>query len=233
MSNLLKTYFQSFSQLFFPKICVACSESLTQQEETICLLCQNKLPFTNFYALENNPLQKKFWGRIELQKIDSFLFFEKDSTTQHLLHQLKYANRQDVGTMLGSLLGEKYATNNTIVPFNCIVSVPLHQKKLKRRGYNQCDTFAQKLSEEWHIPYFKNALKRNTDTKSQTGKSRTERWDNVAEIFSVIEPEKLRNKHVLLIDDVLTTGATVEACGMKILEMEDTKLSVLTMACKI
>lgn len=233
MTTVLNSYFKSLSQLFFPKICVACAENLIQQEETLCLVCEHKLPFTNFSAIENNPLQKKFWGRIELQRADSLLFFEKDSTTQHLLHQLKYQNRQDVGTKLANILTEKYKTNNINIPFDGVVSVPLHKKKLKRRGYNQCDTFAQKIAEKWHIPYFKNALKRNIDTKSQTGKNRADRWENVAEIFEVAEPDIIKNKHLLLIDDVLTTGATLEACGMKILELPNTQLSVLTMACKL
>lgn len=233
MFTVLKSYFKSFLQLFYPKICVACSESLIQQEETICLICENNLPFTNFYLIQNNPLQKKFWGRIDIQNIDSILFFEKDSTTQHLLHQLKYQNRQDVGTKLANIYTENCKASSINFSFDGIVSVPLHSKKLKRRGYNQCETFALKIAQNWHIPYFKNALKRNVDTQSQTGKNRTDRWDNVAEIFEVNEPKLIQNKHILLVDDVLTTGATIEACGIKILEIPNTKLSVLTMACKI
>jgi len=233
MFNPFKIYVKSLVQLFYPNICLACSNALNSQEENICIVCEQRLPYTNFHLHESNPLIKKFWGRIDLNYIDSLLYFEKGSRTQELLHQLKYHGKQEIGTTLAEILIKKYDNAALNQKFDAIVSIPLHYKKLKRRGYNQCDNFCKKLSENWQIPYYPNAIIRNSDTITQTGKNRIDRWENVADIFSVNHEEILKNKHILLIDDVLTTGATIEACAQKILSVENTKLSVITMACKV
>lgn len=233
MFNTLKTYSSNLLQLFYPKICAACADTLNSQENTICLVCEQSLPFTNFHLHDNNPLSKKFWGRVEIEQIDSLLYFEKGSKTQELLHHLKYNNRQEIGTKLAEILIKRYDNAALTQKYDAIVSIPLHYKKLKRRGYNQCDTFAQKLSQIWQIPYYKDVIIRNHDNITQTGKNRIDRWENVADIFSIKNEAQLKNKHILLVDDVLTTGATIEACSQNIISIENTKLSVITMACKV
>ena len=233
MFNLLKTYFTNLIQLFYPKLCSACSSTLNSQEEIICIVCEHRLPYTNFHLHDSNPLNKKFWGRIEISSIDSLLYFEKGSRTQELLHQLKYNNKQEIGSKLAEILIRRYDEAALTQKFDAIISIPLHYKKLKRRGYNQCDSFAQKLSTVWQIPYYNNAIVRNHDNVTQTGKNRIDRWENVADIFSVKDKVQLQNKHILLVDDVLTTGATIEACAQNIVTIEKTKLSVITMACKV
>jgi ComF family protein len=220
-------------RLCYPKICLACGDSLSSQEEVICTVCVLRLPYTNFHFHEDNPLSKKFWGRVPIQGIDSLLYLEKESKTQQLLYNLKYNARQDVGTKLAEILVERYQNLALQQKYDGIVSVPIHFKKLKIRGYNQCDHFALQLSRSWQIPYLKDALQRNSNNPSQTGKSRILRWENVKDVFSVNEKASLKDKHLLLVDDVLTTGATLEACSNQILAIENTKISILTMACKI
>ncbi|MCD8528480.1 MAG: ComF family protein [Chitinophagales bacterium] len=229
----MKNYIEALWQLFYPKICLGCANTLSKHEDTICVVCTNKLPLTKFYLHNENPLLKKFWGRVDLQQIDSLLYFEKNAITQDLLHQLKYNNKQEIGVFLSNLVLEQYKETNKHIEYNAIVCVPLHYKKQKRRGYNQCHSFCQNLSQAWNIPFYKHDLVRNMDTISQTGKNRIARWENVERIFSLAENNSLTNKHVLLVDDVLTTGATIEACAQEILKAPNTKVSVLTMACKI
>ena len=229
----ISSFIQSTFSLFYPKVCLACGSDLSKQEQVICVICELRLPYTNFHHHDSNPLAKKFWGRIPLHDIDSLLYLEKASKTEELLYNLKYNNRQDIGTKLAEILVAKYDEQNLRKKYDGILSIPLHIKKLKLRTYNQCDSFAAHLSHTWQIPYFKKALERKVYNESQTGKNRINRWENVKGVFSVQQSDVLKDKHLLLIDDVLTTGATLEACAQKILEIENTKLSILTMACKI
>jgi ComF family protein len=233
MLEKLYIYINSIFQLCYPKICAACAHNLSKQENVICTICSMKLPYTHFYKLETNPLEKKFWGRIPIENIDSFLYFEKGSLTQELLHKLKYESRQDVGLKLAELLIYYYQEKHLTQKYDGIITIPLHPAKEKIRGYNQCDSFAKKLSSSWEIPYYKNSIVRLNNTVSQTGKNRIDRWDNVNNIFEVKEKENLGHKHLLLIDDVITTGATIEACAQEILKLPNCRISVLTMACKI
>lgn len=223
----------SLFSLCYPKICLACGESMSAQEDVICTICVLRLPYTNFHYHEDNPLSKKFWGRVNIEGIDSLLYFEKASKTQRLLYYLKYNDRQDVGTKLAEIIVDRYQNLALQQKYDGIVSVPLHFKKLKKRGYNQCDNFALQLSRSWQIPYLKDALLRTSNNPSQTGKSRILRWENVKDVFRVNEKIQLKDKHILLIDDVLTTGATLEACANQIIAIENTRISILTMACKI
>lgn len=228
-----KARLNSLVQLCYPKICLACGTNMSSQEFVICTICELRLPYTNFHLHPENPLSKKFWGRVPISNIDSILYFEKASKTQQLLYNLKYNDRQDVGSKLAQILVERYQNFELTKRYDGIVSVPLHYKKLKRRGYNQCDSFAHQLSTSWEIPYYKNALQRIQNNPSQTGKTRIMRWENVKDVFRISQQTQLTKKHLLLVDDVLTTGATLEACANQILALENTSVSILTMACKI
>lgn len=233
MIHLLQQYIKSFWELFYPNVCLSCGNHLNHQEKTICLVCLWKLPYTNFHLLNNNPLEKKLKGRIAIDSINSLLFFEKASNVQHLLHQLKYRQKEEVGRYLAQLVVEQLPVSKNQPAFDCIVQVPLHPAKLKARGYNQCTAFSTTLSKEWNIPFYPNVLVRKVNTKSQTGKSRANRWENVKDIFQVENPSLIHNKKILLIDDVITTGATLEACGHQLIVNKISSLHILTMACKI
>lgn len=219
-----------FINLIFPRLCCACSNALLKHEKIICVACQFKLPKTNFHLDKQNKLNKIFWGRVEVENIGAYYFFNKGNKVQNLLHQLKYKGVKEIGQKIGELYG--YDLLNT--PFkddvDIIIPVPLHQKKLKIRGYNQSEWFAKGLSETLDLPMETDVLFRKVNSQTQTKKSRFNRWENVSDIFGIKNADKIKDKHVLLVDDVLTTGSTIEAC-IKILKEKDCKVSVLTIAC--
>ncbi|MES2619918.1 MAG: ComF family protein [Bacteroidota bacterium] len=231
MIAFAKEYFSDLFDLFYPSICLACSQKLLKGENVICFHCESELPQTNHYNNPENNLMKRFAGRVTLEGAAALYIFHKGSPVQHLLHDLKYRGRKDVGEYLGKLLGNKFLQEDSIIKnIDLIVPVPLHWKKLKVRGYNQCDPFAQSLSETLSIPYSTNSLERSHENISQTKKKRFDRWENVAEIFSVINAGQLKGKHILLVDDVVTTGATAEACLQTILSVEEVKVSFAAIA---
>ena len=231
MLALAKEYVADVFELFYPNICLACSQKLLKSESVVCFRCQNELPQTEHWLNADNKLAKRFSGRVELQSAAAFLHFRKEGSVQHLLHQLKYRNRKEVGEFVGKIFGAKLKEENSIIKnIDLIVPVPLHWKKLKLRGYNQCDPFAKGLSEAMNIPWSSTALERTHENISQTKKKRFDRYGNVAEIFSVRDNAQLKDKHILLIDDVVTTGATAEACLQTILKVPSTKASFVSIA---
>ncbi|HHH50101.1 MAG TPA: ComF family protein [Saprospiraceae bacterium] len=223
-------FVDDFISLFFPRLCLACGKNTPQKKELICISCQYHLPKTKFHLEKENKFTQRFLGRLELQSGAALYYFTKGGRTQHLIHQLKYKGKREVGVMLGQHYGELLKDSPHFKDIDLIVPVPMHPKKEHMRGYNQSTQFAKGLSETMEKPYYKKALKKITHTISQTKKTRFERLQNVINTFEVNQVNALKRKHVLLVDDVLTTGATLEACGLKILEVEDTKLSMLTIA---
>ncbi|MGB1248256.1 MAG: ComF family protein [Chitinophagales bacterium] len=206
---------------------------MTKDEQTICSICEIQLPYAEFYKVKDNPLEKRFWGRVEIQRAGALLFFEKGSKIQHLIQLLKYQGREDVGEKIAELFARKLPEDSPFRKVDIIIPIPLHHKKKKIRGYNQCDTFTKVLGEKLAIKTSFEVLERIHANVTQTGKSKIDRWENVAQIFKVVKPDLLKNKHILLVDDVVTTGATLEACALEILKIENTKVSILTMACAI
>jgi ComF family protein len=192
-------------------------------------MCRHTLPMTSFHKYESNPVEKLFWGRIKIENATAFLFYEKGSKYGHLLHQFKYKGYTEIGLKLGKLFGSQLIETN-FKDIDLIVPVPLHSAKFRKRGFNQSEIIALGISASLGKPVAGQALKRNIFTSTQTKKGRFERWKNVEGIFTVKNPELLKNKHILLIDDVITTGATLEAVGNAILKIEGTKLSVATLA---
>lgn len=224
-------YLNNLLNLVYPNYCLLCQSNLHQNEATICTVCEVKLPYTNYHRTIDNPIEKKLWGRVPIQMASSLLFFEKGLEVQQLISNLKYKNREDIGSKLAEIYAKHLIKDQSdFLKVDLLIPIPLHYKKQKRRGYNQCDAFTKTLSEALNIPFSLKNIERKVDTISQTGKSRINRWENVSEIFKVINPSKLKNKHILLIDDVITTGATLEALANKILAIEGTKVSVLVMA---
>lgn len=220
-----------FLSLIFPKVCMSCGKSLFKSEENICTYCLYHLPKTNFHHHPDNPVMKLFWGRATIFSAASLYNFMKGGKVQHLIHQLKYRGKQEIGLSLGKHYGRELKTSPFFSGVNVAIPVPLHPKKLKKRGYNQSETFAQGLSESLEIDYPGNVLVRTAASATQTKKSRFARWKNVEAIFKVNAPEKIEGKHILLVDDVVTTGSTLEACAHKLLEVPGTKVSVATIAC--
>ena len=230
---MLRALLTDFAALFFPQACLACQAALVAGEHYLCTTCRAELPYTDYHLLPaaQNPLGRRFWGKLPVTHTLSYLRFLRHGHVQHLLHQLKYQGQQEVGKALGQLYGAELATAGFSPEFDLIVPVPLHRRKLARRGYNQADAFAAGLSLTLHCPWSADALRRTEHTDSQTRKSRTERWQNVATVFEVARPEEVAGRHILLVDDVLTTGATLEACGAALLAAGASQVSIATIAC--
>jgi ComF family protein len=215
--------------LFYPKVCCVCHIPLVRGEEGICLKCIELLPRTRFGLQQDNPVKKLFYGRIPIEFGSAFLHFTADGITQQIMHQLKYKGRKDLGNLFGRYFGRElrdYGWSGA----DCLVPVPLHPSKLRQRGYNQSTLLANGISEGCHIPVEEKLLFRNTYTTSQTKKGRWARWENVGSVFGVHEPEKLQGRHIALIDDVITTGATIEACAQTLIAQGAAKISVLALA---
>jgi len=216
--------------LFFPKICLSCTSVLTDNENLICTYCNHNLPLTDYTSLENNPLQASFSGRILLEQATSLLFYHKIGIVQKLIHQLKYKGHQEVGTFLGNWLGNEMKINNRFNAIDYIIPVPLHHKRFKERGYNQLDYFGQSLSEKLQVPFEVNLLQKVTNTKKQSKKNRFARMHKVDTIFKLNANKDFSGKHILLIDDIITTGATIESCYDCLSKIKDVKISIAVMA---
>ena len=225
----MRSYLNAIINLFYPKACVGCGVSLLREEEFLCVSCEMELPINPFLEEKNNELKTVFAGRLPLVMANTFLYFSKNGIAQRLIHSLKYEDRQDVGRLLGYRFGQELAKLNTLT-FDGIIPLPLHPNKEKSRGYNQCLSIAEGLSEALNCVVLDNVVQRDVENPSQTKLNRAKRWDNVRGIFSLINPDAIANKHVLLIDDTLTTGATLESCGTEILKGSGTKLSIATLA---
>ncbi len=224
--KLLKDIFE----LFFPRLCMYCETQLNSNEEHLCLHCRFELPMTNFTRQKGNDFEKIFHGRISIEFATSMLRYQRKGITQHLIHQLKYKNREELGTFFGKLLVSELKESERCPRFDFVVPVPLHKKKLKTRGYNQVSKFGQEIAETLGIPFNNSILKRRLDTQTQTSKLRIDRFKDLQEKFFIQEGEQLENKHVLLVDDVVTTGATLEACVIKLQKIKGIKVSVATIA---
>jgi len=228
--KLQQSYLADFVSLLFPELCAACRESLVANEQLICTACRYGLPFTNFHLQPDNIVAQQFWGKIQLQGAYSLYYFSKGGKVQNLMHQFKYRGMKQIGNLLGNIAGGQLAQNEVFNTVDLIVPVPLHRKRLQQRGYNQSAHFAEGLAEKLNAAVEINNLVRTTITETQTHKSRFARFENMQDVFTIENPERLKNKHVLLVDDVITTGSTLEACGTQLLKIEGLKLSIATVA---
>ena len=228
--KLQQSYVSDFVSLLFPQLCAACRESLVANEDLICTGCRFNLPFTNFHLQPDNIVAQQFWGKLQLQGAYALYYFSKGGNIQNLMHQFKYKGVKQIGNLLGSIAGDQLVKNDIFNTVDLIIPVPLHKKRMLQRGYNQSACFAEGLAEKLNAVIEVDNLVRETATDTQTYKSRFARFENMQEVFTVKLPERLINKHALLVDDVITTGSTLEACGAELLKIEGVKLSIATIA---
>lgn len=219
------TLIHDIVSLFFPRVCPGCGNLLYKNEEVLCLRCLANLPKTNFHLIRENAVEEIFWGRIKINHAVSFLYFAKDGLTQNIIHNLKYKGNQQIGVLMGTLYGQELKTAGIFDDLDVIIPVPLHWKKLKKRGFNQSEFFGKGLSTSLRVPQRPDLLARKVNTATQTKKTRAERLDNVSGVFEVTDKAFLENKHVLIVDDVITTGATLEATATTLLEIPGVRVS--------
>ncbi len=223
-------WFKHFLDIIYPRTCEACGEALLGGENLICMNCMIDLPRTNSHIQKLDKLSNRFWGKIPVTDTITFMKFSKKGKVQKLLHELKYRNKPEVGTYLGKIYGVDLKAVGFDKKIDLIIGVPLHPAKLIQRGYNQADCIAEGLSEALEIPFDANAVKRLVHTETQTKKSRIERFQNVDNIFEVIDKEKIKGKRIAIVDDVLTTGSTLESLGITLLNAEAKDISIVTIA---
>lgn len=216
--------------LLLPRICHGCGNQLLRNEKVICTGCYVLIPKTNFHLSPENPVEKLFWGRCVIERAAAFSYYTRDSRIRRMIHHLKYRGASEIGTELGRIYGNSLKNSDFLKGIDLIIPVPLHPSKKRQRGYNQSDLISMGISDASGIPVGTDILKRTTVTGTQTRKSRYDRWTNVNDIFRVTCPQRLEGKHVLIVDDVITTGSTIEACANEILKEENTKVSVAALA---
>ncbi len=219
-----------FLLLYYPRECICCHQSLLRQEKLICFDCLVTLPRNQFHLERGNPVEMLFWGRLPIERATAYFNFQKGSKYQKLLHALKYKGLREIGVELGRMMAAEISESGFFEGIDCIVPVPLHPTKEKIRGYNQSLAIAEGIAQMALIGVDSESLQRTRYSDTQTRKGRWERWQNVESLFQVTRPDALVGKHVLLVDDVVTTGSTLEACGNQLLRYPGTKISVATLA---
>lgn len=219
-----------FIDLIYPRNCEGCKKALLVEENLICTECLINLPLTNSHKQEQEAISKKFWGKMPVKYTLPYLKYSKDGIVQNMIHSLKYKNNQEIGKKLGELYGKSLRMAGYDRKIDLLVGVPLHEEKKQQRGYNQADCIAEGLSIGLQIDYSTELIKRNKFTESQTKKSRIERFQNVENIFEITDLEKIKGKRIALVDDVLTTGSTLESCGLELLKNGCKEISIITIA---
>lgn len=217
--------------IFLPRRCAGCDQGLMGGERSICSDCVEDLPRLRAYDDPDNKVEQVFKGRVPLQAASAFLQFTKDGTVQHLLHHLKYRGDVEVGLELGRRMAEEAMRSPRFAGVDVLLAVPLHRRKEKQRGFNQAQVLVDGMRQVWPLPKLDTGLLRVVHTSTQTKRSRLARWTNVKAAFQLSDPAALSGAHVLLVDDVVTTGATLEGCAVALAEVPGIRISVLTCAC--
>lgn len=222
--------FKNIINLFFPPVCASCHSFLLSNENVICTLCRHTIPLTNHHLTPENEAFKKFYGRIPVEYASALLYFHKSGIVQQLIHNLKYKGQQEIGTVLGEWYAEDLKNSTIIQSVDEIIPVPLHKRKLRERGYNQVTNFGLALSKNLDLTYNDSILFRKVYSKTQSKKNLLNRSEGIDTTFDVHFTEKNHNKHFLLIDDVITTGSTLEACSHALMKIPGVKISIVCMA---
>ena len=224
----LKEIRDSVVHLLFPHICSGCGNDILDPSSALCLRCMDAMPETNFELHPNNPVEKKLWGRLRVENATAQYYFTGESLMKRLMHQFKYKGNKELGLQLGKMMGESISRSRRF-EVDALIPLPLFAAKEKKRGYNQSTVLCEGIAESLRIPVLKDIIIRSQHTDTQTKKRRIERWQNMEGKFIVVKPECIRGKHLLLVDDVITTGATLEACGAELLTVENVRLSLATL----
>ena len=222
--------FESIINLFFPKVCSGCSSFLLSNENVICTVCRHDIPLTNHHLNPENDAFKKFYGRIPVMHTSALFYFHKKGIVQQLIHNLKYKGHEEIGSIVGEWYAEGLSCMEFMKTVDEIIPVPLHPRKFRERGYNQVTTFGKALSGRLNIPYNDCLLVRNKYSKTQSKKNLLGRTEGIESVFDVTYSEKDHNKHFVLIDDVITTGSTLEACSRALLKIPGARISIVCMA---
>ena len=223
-------WLNDFIFLIYPRICACCGNTLWRYEQVICTSCEFHLPKTWFHLEHDNPVSRVFWGRVRVESVASYLYFNKGNRVQALIHQLKYKGRKDIGVYLGSKYGNYLKKTPLFSDVDIVIPVPLHKKREMKRGFNQSEQFGIGLASTMKVQLDTQILYRIKSSETQTRKGRYKRWENVSGIFAVNNSQQLEGKHILLVDDVITTGATLEACIQVLSTIHDIHISVATIA---
>ncbi len=227
---MFKRLFNAATHLFYPHLCIGCGSDLLQQNSLLCLHCINELPHTSFENIPNNPIERMFTGRLAVVAATSGFYFSKGDLIQYLIHDLKYKGNKEAGIYLSEIMGTLMLQSNRFNNIDYLIPLPLFAEKEYKRGFNQADIICRGFSTSMNIPVLLKNIVRIRFTETQTKKHRTERWDNVHESFKVNDATVLKNKHILLVDDVITTGATLDACAQVLNNIEGIKISIATLA---
>lgn len=228
--NYLYDLWDDLVSLLFPRVCYSCGNQLVRNEKLICTECYVLIPRTNYHLETDNPVARIFWGRCRIEKAAAFSFYNRDSRIRHLIHNLKYKGIKEIGFELGKIYGFDLVNSDFTRDIDIIIPVPLHPSKERIRGFNQSYLISLGISEATGIPVDSGLLGRVTSTATQTKKSRYERWKNVEGTFMVENPDSIKGKHILLVDDVITTGSTMESCAIELLRTEGVRVSVAALA---
>ena len=219
---------ESLLHLIFPHICPGCGNDLHNGKNILCIRCIDSLPETKFESSTDNPIEKIFWGRLKIESASAQFYFTKESLVQRLMHQFKYKRDKEIGLQLGKMMGQQLLKSGRF-EVDALIPLPLFPSKERQRGYNQARVLCEGISTFLPVPILDGVVLRPQFTETQTRKNRIERWRNIEGKFVVSNPGPIRNKHILLVDDVITTGATLESCGLELLKVENLRLSVATL----
>ncbi|RYY88538.1 MAG: ComF family protein [Chitinophagaceae bacterium] len=219
----------SLLHLAYPHLCSGCGSDALSTDVPLCLRCLSGLPLTGFERHPYNPVDRLFWGRLPLHAATAQYYFSKESLIQRLMHRIKYGGGQELATYMGSLMGQRLAEVPRYDTIDALVPLPLHRSRLKKRGYNQAQLLCEGMASAWNKPVWGDATERTSATETQTRKGRVARWQNMDGRFSIPDPARLEGRHLLLVDDVVTTGATLEACGRALLAVPGVTLSIATL----
>jgi ComF family protein len=228
--SYINDLWDDFISLLFPRLCYGCGNHLLRNENIFCTECFVVIPRTNYHLEDENPVEQLFWGRCLIEKAAAFSFYNKGSRIRNLIHNLKYKGIKDIGYELGRIYGLSLKSSGFTNDIDLIIPVPLHPSKKRIRGFNQSDIISSGIADVTGLTVDINSLVRTTVSATQTKRSRYERWTNVEGIFCVTDPEIIRGKHILLVDDVITTGSTIESCANELLKVEGLKVSVVALA---
>jgi len=228
--NYLYDLWDDFISLLFPRLCYACGNHLLRNENLICTECFVVIPRTGYHTLEDNPVAQLFWGRCKIEKAAAFSYYNKGSRIRKLIHNLKYKGIKEIGYELGRIYGISLNSSGFMNDVDLIIPVPLHPSKKRIRGFNQSETISMGIADSTHLPVDIKSLTRKMVSATQTKRSRYERWTNVEGIFQVVDIHAIAEKHILLVDDVITTGSTIEACTNELLKIQGVRVSVVALA---